>query len=170
MSLSDKMTTGDIVLVRGNRFPTSNVIRFITGSPFTHVGLAIDDETIFEVDAFERLQRKAIRHDDYIILRLKNHLNSKQKSLLKQCMRQMEANSKGYDWHMILSIFVQRLLKIPLRLEDPHRFICSEVVDNLYLALGIDLVPDRDQFISPSEFLSSDLLEVVFDTQIHTNK
>lgn len=167
MSPSKTITTGDLILVRGNRFPTSNLIRFITGSPYTHVGIAFDESTAFEVDAFEKLNRRAIEYDDYVVVRLKTPLNTKQKSILKQYMRQMEANSKGYDWLMILSILAQRVFKFPLRLEDPHRYICSEVVDHLYLQLGIDLIETRDEFISPDEFLSSDLLEIVFDTRTH---
>lgn len=170
MSPSEKMMTGDLILVRGNRFPTSNLIRFITGSPYTHVGIAFDESTVFEVDAFEQLTRRAIRHDDYVVVRLKNTLTTKQKSILKQSMRQMEANSKGYDWFMIFSIIVQRAFKVPLRVEDPHRYICSEVVDRLYLQIGIDLLETRDIFISPDELLHSDLLEVVFDTRTHNKK
>lgn len=169
MSPSERMMTGDLILVRGNRFPTSNLIRFITGTPYTHVGIAFDESTVFEVDAFEKLNKRAMQYDDYVIIRLKTTLNNKQKSILKQHMRQMEADSKGYDWLMIVSILVQRAFKIPLRLEDPHRFICSEVVDQLYLQMGIDLLVKRDQFISPDEFLSSDLLEIVFDTRTHKN-
>lgn len=164
-SPSEMMMTGDLILVRGNRFPISNLIRFVTGSPYTHVGIVFDESTLFEVDAFEQLKRRAMQHDDYIILRLKNTLTTKQKSLIRQHMRQMEANSKGYDWQMIFSIFMQRVFKIPLRVECPHRFVCSEIVDRLYLQLGVDLVEERDEYISPDDFLSSDLLEVVFDTR-----
>lgn len=156
------LEAGDILLVRGNTPIISRSIRWFTGSAYTHVAMFIQNGWVFEIDFNKKLGIHPMSHEDYDAYRYKKGLSLEQKTdLLMTALERAEA-SKGYDWLRILGFSLEKLFNTKKTYDWMNREVCSEIVDNLYDSIGIDLVPDRaNGYVTPGHLaLSAELIQV----------
>jgi hypothetical protein len=154
--------TGDIILVRGKVPIISPLIRWFTKSEYTHVGVAINNMWIFEIDVNKRMAIHPIEHEDYDVFRYKKGLTEHQQDLLKQYMFIRAKESEGYDWLRIIKFAFERFFKFPFKFDSLNREVCSEITDIMYGLLHIDLVPEREVGdVRPSDIATSKQLNKV---------
>lgn len=152
---------GDIILVRGDTPIISRAIRWFTGSKYTHAGIAVTSNIIYEIDVFKKLDVRLLTHHDYDVYRLKEDLTIEQQIELKLYAINKIKESKGYDWFRIIQFALEKI-GIKLHLNNKKRYVCSEIIDELYNHVGIDLIPNRtDGEVTPADISGSPLLKKV---------
>lgn len=145
--------TGDIILVRGNTPLISRAIRWFTNSEYTHVALAVSEDQVFEIDINKRLAIHPLEHKNYDIYRYKHGLTLSQKASLRYYADQVATTNKGYDWWRAIGFAMQKLFKTKKTFNMLHRVVCSEIVDNFYNHIHIDIVPEHeDGDVTPGHF------------------
>lgn len=151
--------TGDIILVRGNHPIISPLIRWFTKSEYTHVGLAVTSDFIYEIDVGKRLAINPLTYEDFDVFRYKYGLTKKQKEKMKQYAIEKAKQNKGYDWFRIFSFVLEKFFSHRFLWDISNREICSEIVDEIYMSAGIDLIPDRETGnIRPGDLVNSPVL------------
>ena len=155
--------TGDILLFKGTTPIISPIIRWFTDSEYTHAALAITENLIYEIDFNKRLAIRPIREETYDVFRYKYGLTWKQQNAIKTYAIERANTNKGYDWLRILSFGLQKIFQTKKAFDEANRVICSEIVDQIYAHIGIDLVPDRENGdVAPSHLALSPYLVKVF--------
>lgn len=155
--------TGDIIFVRGNTPIISPLIRWFTGSEYTHIGVAIGQDLICEIDFNSDLAIRPIgRHEDYDVYRMMYGLSSSEKEDIRELMIEAAITNKGYDWLRIINFVIKKFLPFPFILDKLNKVICSEIIDVLYMGIGIDLLPyKKTGDVSPGDLVKSPFLEKI---------
>lgn len=154
--------TGDIILVKGKTPIISPLIKWFTNSPYTHVGLAVTPELIYEIDINKDLAIRPLAYEDYDVFRYAEGLSEQQQVDMKWYALKRANENKGYDWLRIVAFAFERIFRMPFVFHEMNRVICSEIVDNLYNYVGIDLLPDRmDGHVTPAQLATSPFLTKV---------
>ena len=153
---------GDIILVKGDTPIVSRVIRWFTQSEYTHAAIAIAENLVYEIDINKRLAIRPFSYEKYDVFRYKYGLTNEQQILIQVYANEKEEENKGYDWLHILSFAIQKIFRTKKVYEEANKVICSEIVDNLYNQIGIDLIPDRaDGDVTPAHLAQSPCLTKV---------
>jgi hypothetical protein len=123
--------------------PLSWIIRKVTKSQFSHVAISISDDNaqIVEADVFKRLGAKMNPYKNYEVVDVE--MNESQREQLLIFLKSVYG--KQYDYLFILGIFL-RLIGVrrnDMWSDRSNRIMCSELVDDAFLSVGIDLVPNR---------------------------
>lgn len=154
---------GDIILVKGDTPIISPLIKWFTNSEYTHVGLAVMPDLIYEIDVNKDLAIRPIKHDNYDVFRVKGGLSREQRRSMQLYAIERAKENEGYDWLRILAFALEKVFRSPFVFHEVNRVVCSEIVDNIYTHVGIDLLPDReDGHVSPAQLATSPLLTKVF--------
>jgi hypothetical protein len=130
---------GDVLFVRGNRWPISPIIKKFLGSEYSHVALAVGRDQIVEIDLFQKLKQKTNPHESYDVLRLHSGLTVLQKLQMQEYVKEEIRTNKGYDWGRIIEILLRRLTRWEGTIDTKNREICFEVIDLAYKSAGVDL-------------------------------
>lgn len=160
--MSSNIQTGDILLFKGTVPIASHLVRWFTNSEYTHVGMAISEGWVYEIDIDRRLAIHPIRNDSYDVFRYKHGLTKDQKQRLLEHALQRAKQNEGYDWLRIIGFALEKLLCFPYAFDRAKEEVCSEIVDYLYSDIMIDLVPNRILGnVTPSHIsLSSEIIKV----------
>lgn len=162
MEVIPMIQTGDIILVKGDTPIVSRVIRWFTKSEYTHSAIAITENLVYEIDINKRLAIRPLDSKNYDVFRYKHGLTNEQQIMMQVYANEKAEENKGYDWLHILSFAIQKLFRTKKVYEEANKVICSEIVDNIYGQLGIDLVPDReDGDVTPAHLSQSPCLTKV---------
>lgn len=154
--------TGDIILVKGHTPFISRIIKWFTKSEYTHVGIAYSHDLIFEIDMNRQMGIYPIRSDDYDVFRYKEGLTHEQKKALKKYAIKRAYANEGYDWKRIIRFAIERFINLPYIYDTMNKEVCSEIADNLYGNLGIDIAPDRSPGdVRPCDIANSPVLKKV---------
>lgn len=158
------MELGDIVFFKGKSF-ISRIIRMLTGSPYTHVAIAISNNTILEADRFIKVGLRPIAdHEVYCIMRYTGLTKEQQSTIFAGATSYIGAK---YDYLSILTWLVRLITNSGGHglVNNANKVYCSELIDRLYALADIDLVPDReDGDVLPSHLLDSPLLTQIYTT------
>lgn len=121
-----KIQPGDVFLFAG-RASLSKIIALATNSPFSHSGIAYDENTIFEaeistgVTATNTIQRLINYDGDVWCLPLRRSTYSIFQKLPFQTFLQTQKNTGGYDFSRLIQLILQKLrekgISIPQELE-----------------------------------------------------
>lgn len=156
---------GDILLVRGNRPVISRLIRWVTDSPYTHAGVAVSEEHIYEIDIDKKLGIHTNNHESYDVYRYRHGLTFEQKARMQAHAIDQSLSNRGYDWLRILSFGFNKLFRTKRTFDWANRVVCSEIVDILYAEEGIDLIPWKENgHVTPGELAHSPELIKVFSS------
>lgn len=156
---------GDILMVRGDTFIVSPVIKEILHSEFSHVAIAVGKNHICEIDAFKRMRIVSNPYTDYDLYRMNTGLTAAEKLKMQTFLQEKCKTIKGYDWLRIIEIVLRRFLKWEVSLNAKNRYICSEVIDAAYAAIGINLVPQlEDEDVTPVDILKSPYIVQIKNT------
>jgi len=155
----NQIQAGDILLFKGTTPIISALVRWFTDSDYTHVGIAVTSDFVYEIDIDRQLAIHPIRDDVYDVFRYKEGLSNEQKVTMQMVAIDRAKTNEGYDWLHILSFGLRKIFKTKKTFEEANKVICSEIVDNLYNCIGIDLIPNKeDGDVLPSDFESSSQL------------
>lgn len=142
------MELGDVIFVRGHNL-ISKIITFFDKGRFSHVGIAMSDNTILEIDVDKRANINPLRYDDYEIVSL--NLTEEQKEKLKTVAKQYIGYE--YDYSQLLYYVLRRFFKLHKSgwLNTPNEFICSELVYKVLVDIGVLQYDERYKDITPNE-------------------
>ncbi|MGD7021788.1 YiiX/YebB-like N1pC/P60 family cysteine hydrolase [Rossellomorea vietnamensis] len=153
------METGDIVFFKGESW-ISSLITSLTGSSFSHVALAVNDEKVIEADRFIKCRIRKINAEEIVTLkRVKGGLTKEEKNQLLNLVP--DYLGRPYDYGAIARWFFRLLFKWELPIVDKaNALYCTELVDRLYMQIGKDIVPGAQiGDITPFHLESTYMLE-----------
>jgi uncharacterized protein YycO len=155
--------TGDLIFVRDQPDLISRLICWFTGSRYSHVGMIYQDDLIYEINLSRQLAIYPNRYKHYDIYRYKKGLTHLQKIMLQDQAAAEAKVNEGYDLPKIFEFALMKWIKKPFVLKQNKKKICSEIVDNLYLSIGIDLVPERiNGDVRPVDLVKSSQLKRIY--------
>lgn len=161
-----EFTDGDVLLFRG-RGPMSRMIRTLTTSPYSHVGLVMRFEGhVYCVEAVGKgvrliLMSEAVRqyHGGIDYYRLREATPEQRRGALGFCLQQL---GKLYDHAGLLRFLAVLVLRRKPRAWRDRYWFCSELVAAAYRSHGITLAPERPAYTSPADLALSPLLQLSF--------
>lgn len=115
------MKRGDILFIRGNSF-ISKIINRVDGI-YSHVAIALSEDTILEAQRFTESRIVKNYHTDYDIVDL--HLT--ECHIDKLIDAALYFIGHDYDYTQIATILFNNLFKVA-RMNNRNKFICSELV------------------------------------------
>lgn len=139
---------GDLVFVK----PTNAIgklVAFLGGSGYSHVGILMEDNQIAEINLGKPFSVYPMRYTEYDVYRVNQTFDQ---AVLKSII-----NSKigmKYDTLDLLRI----LFRLTIR-ATPNKVICSEVVNQCFEQLGIQL--SRHKIPTPQDLIEGGKLERV---------
>lgn len=156
---------GDIVFFkRKNIF--SSLVSYITKSPYSHVAMVMYPGYLVEANWYKKSNIVEFEYnpEEMEIFRFKGGLTQCQK--MKVVVESGKQLGKIYDYPQLLEYVYEYLFKIRLfdnLLNSKNLIICSELVDDVYDSIGIDLIPDRAEGnVTPGDLANSVLIERVY--------
>jgi hypothetical protein len=157
---------GDLIFCESTTI-FGRLIRKVTGSPFSHVALAISSTDIVEADAFIKSREVPFQQTEYPhikVMRTKVPLTDEQKRLLVENSGKLLG--RGYNYWAIFLLFLRIIFKINLdKLKvDLTKLWCSELTDYIYNNINIDLVPQiHNEYVTVTDLEDSPELYTAFD-------
>lgn len=169
----DTIKDGDIVLFKG-RGLLSSLIRFFTGSDFTHAGIAIWwHERLMVVEAVGRgvwavplsWRLATYKGLTYLLTTKDDELRKRNITLDRVKLVATAKTELGKDYAKWLLVRVMR--KILFRMKGghdpwrpPERLICSQFVSRVYREGNLDLHEDEpDEYTTPAHLATSGYLQ-----------
>lgn len=134
--MTTDLQAADVIFYRPTGF-IGRVISYFTKSPYSHVALAIDANTIIEADRFTKTRIVPIEYDKNIthIYRLEN-LTQEEREKIVELATSLEGTD--YDYAQILEMFVRIVFRIKRTLfNNQKKLTCSEVVDRSFYLAGV---------------------------------
>lgn len=133
------------------------VISKVTRSPYSHVAVVLDQRHIAETDWRKPLQIGHLNYKviDYDVYRYHAGLTDEQKKVMEEFIDSMLGTKYDLLQTVTNGLFV--LTGFPIR-DAPDRMNCSETVDRMFAAAGIDLVPEALGKVSPADLSRSEKL------------
>ena len=167
--IRSQIKDGDVLMFKGRYF-SSSIIRWLTGSFYSHAGIAVWwNRRLMVMEAVERgvgilpLSRKigSYRGDVEWFCSKKE---IPERDRLRMILFAQEELGKSYArWREILfgwKILLRRNLSEKDELRRENKLYCSQYVARTYNAIGLDLKKNRDdRFMSPDDVANSPLLE-----------
>lgn len=146
----------DLLFVYGRTW-IGRVISRVTSSPYSHVAIVLDKRHIAETDWRKPLQieHNNYRATDYDVYRYHAGLTDEQKKVMGEFINSMLGTK--YDLLQTVTNGLFILTRFPIR-DAPDRMNCSETVDRMFAAAGIDLVPGVLGKVSPADLSRSEKL------------
>lgn len=146
----------DLLFVYGRTW-IGRVISKVTRSPYSHVAVVLDQRHIAETDWRKPLQIGHLNYKviDYDVYRYRFGLTDKQKKVMEEFI-DSKLGTK-YDLLQTITNGLFVLTGFPIR-DAPDRMNCSETVDRMFAAAGIDLLPGALGKVTPGELARSEKL------------
>lgn len=146
---------GDIIFVKTSS-PISWLIRKVSGGKFSHICISMNDENtvILEADVFQRLSVKRNPYTSYQVVDV-DMSDSQRLQLLYFILGKYGAK---YDYYYVLGMGLKLLglVKDSVGFDRRNRWMCSEIIDEAFKHVGIDLIPNKtDGNVSPSELANA---------------
>ena len=135
--MGQPIKAGDVIFIRGKGI-ISWLIKWIDKGEFSHVVMAMSDDTCINAEYGTRIAVVPFDYEDYEVIDL--NLTKEQQELLSR----IASNhiGKRYDYGQILYILLKRFFKFKggNRFNSPNNYICSELVNDLLKS--IEKIPD----------------------------
>lgn len=174
-----EIKTGDIFFCSG-RYLISELIKKLSNSLFSHVGLLVHwNDHVLVVESVEDDGVRVVPLTHYLY----NYENSKEKyngnlyiarhqvvdspdfdkeKIKAMCDRAINLLNRNYDREEIGRIVARIGLGIG-RHKDDDEYMCSELVDECFKELGIELTRDQMGFIFPEHIAADDNVKALFE-------
>ena len=134
--MTTEIQAADVIFYRPTGF-IGRVISYFTSSPYSHVALAIDANTIIEANRFIKTRVVPIEYDNKIthIYRLDNVTQEERDRIVSIAL---SYEGTDYDYAQIFEMFVRIVFRIKRTLfNNQQKLTCSEVVDNAFYKAGV---------------------------------
>ncbi|MGF0347774.1 hypothetical protein ACQR3P_29460 [Rhodococcus sp. IEGM1300] len=150
---------GDLILMKGNG-TFSRLVRFSTGSDYTHVCVYIGYGAVLDVDGFRKASIRPIPSSGgFEVYRPRRRLlHFEQDALFMEAMRLID-ETKGYDWGEALRLFFHRIGLNLKKVGHAKRHLCTELCAELYRRIGLKV---SLRSLEPESLARLDLFERVF--------
>lgn len=147
----------DLLFVRGDTPIISRLVQRVTRSPYSHVAVIRGPDSVYETNWWYPLQARFIKYprERYDVYRYQGELTLAQQQAMENFIN-MHLGA-GYDLTQSLTHGIYLLTGYPIR-DDAKRFNCSEFVDRMFAAAGIDLFPAVNGHVTPGDLTQSDKL------------
>ncbi|AIF71971.1 enoyl-CoA hydratase/carnithine racemase-like [Bacillus phage Riley] len=152
------MTTGeilpaDVIFYRPTSF-IGRVISFFTKSPYSHVALAIDSNTLIEANRFIKTRVVPIEYDKNIthVYRLTD-ITPEEREEIVAIAKSFEGSD--YDYAQIFEMLFRIVFNIKRTIfNNQSKLTCSEIVDKSFYIAGIDRKDAENLYdVTPEELL-----------------
>jgi len=133
---NEPIQSADVIFYRPKSF-IGWVISKVTNSPYSHVALAIDSNTLIEANRFIKTRVVPIEYDNKIthIYRLDNVTQEERDRIVSIAL---SYEGTDYDYAQIFEMFVRIVFRIKRTLfNNQQKLTCSEVVDNAFYKAGV---------------------------------
>ncbi|MFE1631035.1 hypothetical protein ACFLFF_30335 [Brevibacillus reuszeri] len=149
----------DLLFVRG-RSPLAKLIQWATDSPYSHVAIVLDTYHIAETDWRFPLQWNHNNYPfpHYDIYRYKHAFEQWQVEAMTEFIQ--DHIGTPYDFWQSVTNGLYLLTGIPIR-DAPDRMNCSETVDRMFYAAGIQLTARDLGKVTPADLVQSRHLKKV---------
>lgn len=150
---NETIQSADVIFYRPKSF-IGWVISRATNSPYSHVALAIDSNTLIEANRFIKTRVVPIEYDKEIthIYRLDSLTKEEQDKIVSIAL---SYEGTDYDYAQILEMFLRIVLNLKRTLfNNQKKLTCSEVVDSSFYKAGIKRKDTEFLYdITPEELL-----------------
>lgn len=158
----ESVQPGDVVFYKPDGI-IGKIISLITKSPYSHVALAIDSNTILESNRFIKTRLANINSSKVVhhVFRLKGVTEVQQQKIVEHALTTLGTE---YDYLQIAGLFFRYVLCLNyLTFNSYNKFICSENIDYAFLMSSIPRKNyEHTLDISPQELLEDyDLYRVL---------
>lgn len=161
------MKIGDIFVVSGNSI-ISKAIQKTVGSKWTHVALYVGGGYVLEIDWNTKAtlvkDPYTFGEFEHVVLRSKKPLTANQQVNITSNACAFNKTGNRYDWLMLINLFLKTKFpntKLLKHLNGKNTYVCTELVDEVFRRVGIELFPEKDGVIYPHDFIACDKLQIV---------
>jgi hypothetical protein len=171
--IRNQLETGDLLFASGN-YLISKLIRKLTKSPWSHVGIIFPVKSLGGALLLESVEDQGVRFlpigrylNDYyrhrpyngklVIARVKNLKKKNYDELAKFGIQEL---ARPYDTEEIARIVARIIAGHGRKIRD-NEYICSELVYECFLRAGIEFPYDKRGFISPENIWEDPRVEIV---------
>jgi hypothetical protein len=156
------MLAGDVIFSRP-RGPIGWIISKVSRSPYSHVSLAIDSNTVIEADRFVKSRFADLSYDKEV-----HHVYRLRDITEEQRQRIVEVASTftgiEYNYSKIVSLFLRlvfNVMKSPFN--NANKLICSDIIDKAFIMSKVPRETTNNMMnLTPHELLSEyDLVRVI---------
>lgn len=152
------METFDIIFYRGEG-TFSKIIQSVSGSPYSHVALAISDRLVVETNWHYPVSIRINEYTEDMYSLGRVELSREQRDKMYEYIS-LTLGSR-YDIRQAIYHYLNKRFGIPVH-NNPKFFTCSEWIDKAFLYAGVDLLPDeRSGTVTPADLFSSKFVNVV---------
>jgi hypothetical protein len=149
----------DLLFVRG-RSLIGRLVQAVTRSPYSHVAIVLDQWHVAETDWRYPLTVRHLSYptDTFDVYRYRGELTAEQLTAMECFLH--EKLTTPYDYLQSITNGLYLLVGIPIR-DAPGRMNCSETVDRMFAAAGIDLCPAVLGHVTPADLARSEKLQKI---------
>lgn len=146
----------DLLLYKG-RNKISNIVKSVTESEYSHIGLILSDFHIVEIDFFYCLKINHIGYNgkDFDIYRLRTPLTQEQQKQITEYI--YSTLQSKYDFEEILNILLYKFFGKKLD-DDKGKFVCSSWINECFKNCGIVL--SEKELVTPQDLISDKIYKV----------
>ena len=150
--------TANILACKNNSF-ISKFIRFLTKSKFSHLAIIVSELEIVEADGIvgHIRYRNISDYKNYADVYSCDNLNDEQ--INKICEYVKSKVGQKYDYYLLFILFVKQVFGVKIRIRDSDSDVCSELVNDAYKSVGIEL--SKKRFPIPDDVVGSERLRMV---------
>lgn len=159
-----QLKVGDIILYKSGKSFIAKIIKIVTTSPYHHAAIYVGNGKVAESLAKGFVIKQ--RNKDWLKNENLNHVfRPRNKKLYPRSVKRnvLKYLGRGYGFLDLVEILVYKLSGYRVFKSRSKRLICSEAVAQIYLDLGIDLVPGKNlDLVTPADISQSQELERVY--------
>ena len=139
----------DILLFKPSNI-IGKIISKVSNSEYSHVALCISDyDKIIESTWRGNKERKLTKSDNVDAFRYIGMTEYLAEKIVQTAITKVNLK---YDWSLLLTIMLNKWFGMKV-LDNKNRFICSEFIDNVFKANGIDIIMNvSSDNVTPAEF------------------
>ena len=186
--VAPQVRTGDLILCSGSS-GFSRLIRWATGSPWSHVAIAVRLDPLDKVVVMESVEKIGVRavalksflsrdsngrkpYPGRLLLARHDEFQAKSTAEGLKRMADFAADRLGAPFKpseitkIALRIAAGALnLRVPGRLDPDDEFICSEYVAKCYAQIGIEIPWDGRGFVAPVDIANAPPVQAIAQIQ-----
>jgi uncharacterized protein YycO len=153
---------GDVIFYRP-RGIIGWVISKLSRSPYSHVSLAIDSDTIIEADRFVKSRFADLHYDKEIhhVYRLRDITEEQRQKIVEVAST---FTGVDYDYSKIFSLFLRLVFNVAKSpFNNANKLICSDIIDKAFITAKVPRADTNNMMnLTPQELLSEyDLVRVL---------
>jgi hypothetical protein len=156
------MLAGDVIFYRP-RGPIGWIISKVSRSPYSHVSLAIDSNTIIEANLFidSRVADLSFNKEIHHVYRLRDVTPEQRQRIVSTALR---FTGIDYNYSKIISLFLRLVFNITKSpFNNANKLICSDIIDKAFIMSKVPRETTNNMMnLTPQELLSEyDLIRVI---------